>query len=204
MIEPDCFSRDSCRFLPYMTVSNRALHKRGFEEDENMKKRAAMIVAAALIIALLAWRFWPHSLSSVICVEKSSVTSIACSVSVFDIKNGMPYSNSYTLNELSSQDDGFEEIMEILDSSNYRQDFRNLLPWSINSGGSDDANNVLIANAVFVWGSGESESCFISMYSESMIAVSSGTEPGIKVYHPTNRKMLDTLAEYLQIHGNKA
>lgn len=169
-----------------------------------MKKRATMIIAAALIIALLAWRFWPHSLSSVICVEKSSVTSIACSVSVFDIKNGMPYSNSYTLNELSSQDDVFEEIMEILDSSNYRQDFRNLLPWSINSGGSDDANNVLIANAVFVWGSGESESCFISMYSESMIAVSSGTEPGIKVYHPTNRKMLDTLAEYLQIRGNKA
>ena len=109
----------------------------------------------------------------------------------------MPYSNSYTLSELSTQDDDFQEILEILDSSNYRQDFRNLLPWSINSVGSDDANNVLVANAVFVWGSGENESCFMSFHSERMIAVSSGTESGLKVYHPTNREMLNTLSEYL-------
>ena len=169
-----------------------------------MKKRATVIVVAVLIIGLLVWRFWSHPLSSVICVEKSSVTSIACSVSVFGVENGMPYSNSYTLSELSPQDNGFEEIMEILASSNYRQDFRNLLPWSVNSIGSDDANGVLFANIVFAWGSGENESCFMSMHSESMMAVSSGTVSGLKVYHPTNREMLDTLAEYLQTHGNKA
>lgn len=168
-----------------------------------MKKKATVIVAAALIIGLLVWRFWSHPLSSVICVEKSSVTSIACSVSVFGVENGMPYSNSYTLSELSPQDGGFEEIMEILDSSNYRQDFRNLIPWSVNSIGSNDANSGLFANMVFAWGSGENESCFISMYSKSMIAVSSGTGSGLKVYHPTNREMLDTLAEYLQTYGSK-
>ena len=169
-----------------------------------MKKRAAVIVAAALIIGLLVWRFWSHPLSSIICVEKSSVTSIACSISAGGVEDGMPYINSYTLSELSPQDNGFEEIMEILDSSNYRQDFRNLLPWSINSVGSDDANNVLVGNAVFVWGSGENESCFMSMHSENMIVVSSGTESGLKTYHPTNSEMLGTLAEYLQTHGNKA
>lgn len=194
----------SCNPFPQMLYWFTQTNKPRFEEDENMKKRATVIVVATLIIGLLVWRFWSYPLSSVICVEKSSVTSIACSVSVFGVENGMPYSSSYTLSELSPQDDGFEEIMEILDSSNYRQDFRNLLPWSINSVGSDNANNVLVANAVFVWGSGENESCFMSMHSKSMIAVSSGKESGFKVYHPTNREMLDTLAEYLQTHGNKA
>ncbi|HBR07481.1 MAG TPA: hypothetical protein DD735_01140 [Clostridiales bacterium] len=169
-----------------------------------MKKRVAVIAAAALIIGLLVWRFWPHSLSSVICVEKSVVTNIACSASIGGVENGKPYINSYTLSELSPQDDGFEEIMEILDSSNYRQDFRNLLPWSIDNIGSDGAKELLAADVVFVWGSGENESCFMSMHGESMIAVSSGTESGLKVYHSTNREMLDTLAEYLKTHGNKA
>ena len=168
-----------------------------------MKKRAAVIAAAALRIGLLVWRFWPHSLSSVICVEKSAVTSMACLVSVGGTENGKPYINSYTLSDLSPQDDGFEEIMEILDSSNYRQDFRNLLPWSIDGVRSGKLNSVVVANAVFAWGSGEDESCFMFMRSESMIAVSSGTKSGLKVYHPTNREMLDTLAKYLQTHGNK-
>ena len=162
-----------------------------------------MIVAAALIIGLLVWRFWPHPLSSVISVEKSAVTSIACSASIGGVENGEPYIYSFTLSGLLPQDDGFEEIMEILDSSSYRQDFRNLLPWSIHSVGSDNTNNVLVADVVLVWGSGENESCFISMHSESMIAVSLRTESGLKVYHPTSREMLDTLAEYLQTHGSK-
>ncbi len=169
-----------------------------------MKKRTALLAAAVLIIALLAgiWRVWPHLLSSVICAEKSAVSGIACSVCIFGVENGKPYTNGYTLSELSPQEDGFEEIMEILESSNYRRDFRNLLPWSIDSVGSDGAG--LSAVVVLVWGSRANESCVMSMQGGNMIAVSSGAESGLKVYHPTNREMLNTLAEYLQTHGNKS
>lgn len=169
-----------------------------------MKKKTALIAAAVLIIALSAgiWRFWPHSLSSVISVEKSAVSGIACSVCAFGVENGKPYSNGYTLSEQSPQEDGFGEILEILDSSNYRRDFRNLLPWSIDSVGSDDTG--LSAVVVLVWGSRANESCVMSMQGGNMIAVSSGAESGLKVYHPTNREMLNALAEYLQAHGNNS
>lgn len=177
-------------------------------EVNNVKKKRAIILiiaAAALVICLLGWRLWPHSLSAIISVEKNALTSIACQVAVSGNENGKPFIDSYTLSELSPQDTGFGEIVEILDSSDYRQDFRNLLPWRINSVGSvnTSVNTYLSASVVLVWGNGENDSCFISLHGESIIAVSLDTEAGLKIYHPTNREMLGALVEYMQAHGNE-
>lgn len=165
-----------------------------------MRKKIAVIVAVVLIICLLGWRFWPHSFSTVISVEKNTLTNIACHVSVMGVEKGKPFINTYMLSELSPQDTDFEKIVEILDSSDYCQDFRNLLPWKIDSVGANNTN--LSATVVLVWGNGENESCFISLYDRSVISISFENEAGLRVYHPTNRKMLKTLAEYLQTHGN--
>lgn len=169
------------------------------------KKKTAIIAAAALLIVLLlgVWRFWPRPLSSVIGVEQGAVTGMACTVLAGGVENGKPYINGYTLSELSPQEDGFKEILTILDSSDYRPDLRNLLPWGIDSIGSDEANGVQTASVVFVWGSGVNESCILSIQGKNTVAVSGGSKSGLKVYHPTNREILNMITTYLQAHGNK-
>jgi hypothetical protein len=170
-----------------------------------MRKRKTVIIVVVLVIGLLVcgWRFYPYDLSSIISVRKNEITSLACAMSVGGVENVKPYINTYELSELSPHNDDFEEIMEILDSSDYHQDFRNLLPWSVNSIGSDDSDKIRTASVLIVWGNGENECCFLSMTDERKVAVSSGAESGLKLYHPTNREMLNILSEYLQMHGTK-
>lgn len=165
-----------------------------------MRKRWIVIIGI-FVIGLLAcvWRLYPHDLSSLIPVRQNEITSLACAMNESGVESGKPYISSYELSELSPHDDSFEEIMEILDSSDYHQDFRNLLPWRIKSLGSDGSRTVSV---LLVWGKGENECCFLSMTDESKIAVSSGTESGLKLYHSTNRELINILSEYMRIHGN--
>ena len=43
----------------------------------------------------------------------------------------------------------------------------------------------------------------IQFLSSSIIVVSSGDKTGSRIYHPTNKKTIDQLVEYLQTYGVK-
>lgn len=165
-------------------------------------KGLVIAMAAILIILLVGWRLWPHSLAKVISVEPDAVTGLACHAAVSGIESdGRPFIHSYALQELSADEEAFGAVLELLQSSRYRQDFRNLLPWpvtSVDSGGSDDGKS---ANIFLVWGTSEQDTCFLSIGGGS-VTVSLGSEAGLKVYHPTDSDVLSQLVDYIQLHGD--
>ena len=113
--------------------------------------------------------------------------------------NASPVIDTYVLQSTSDEND-FKEIMKLLNSARYRQDFRNLLPWSITTVGSESNCS---ANIMLVWGDTATERCFISFQSESIVSVAAGTEGDFQIYHPTDRTVLGRLIDYVQLHGEQ-
>ena len=159
-------------------------------------------IAAILVILLVGWRLWPHSFAKVILVEPDAVTGLACNGAISGIESdGTPFIHSYGLQGLSADDEEFGAILEILKSSQYRQDFRNLLPWPITSVDSDGSYDGKSANGFLVWGTSEQETCYLSFGGGSVTA-SLGSEAGLLVYHPTDSDLLSRLVDYIQQHGD--
>lgn len=105
-----------------------------------MKKK--LIIAVVIVIltaAALLWRLWPHSFSYFIS-EESSVTALSVGVLFPGVEESKPVVDSYTMEIPDLQSSELKAILEVLATSRYRQDFRNLLPWesgSISSGKDD-------------------------------------------------------------------
>lgn len=160
------------------------------------------IVVAVLIIGLLIWRFWPQSSANLITVDKNAIISFAGIASVSRNENGQPRIDSY---QIDNEQQGVEPgaILEIIASTKYQQDFRNLLPWraeSIDADKNYDGRNVSL---VFTVGNQQDEWGHIQYMSSSMIIVYTGGEEGYYIYHPIDHEVLDELIEYFQAHGIK-
>lgn len=168
-----------------------------------MFKKILKIVAAVLLITLIGWRLFPHSLSAVIPVGQDAVTHFSCTATVSVIKDEEAGFDIYKMDSLTSQDTCMREIWEILLSSDYRQDFRNALPWNIERTEPDKNYDGRAVNLIFSWGSGADESCLITFNSKSMIAVDKGVNSGFQIYHPTNPNLFDDLIKYLKLHGQE-
>ncbi len=170
-----------------------------------MKKRIGFIIKfflAILIVYLLIWRFWPQSFSDVIMVDKNSVTSFSSSVMIHRLENGQTHTDTYRVVSTEEQGNEPKDILEILASTKYQQDFRNLLPWKADSIESDKNYDGRTAVVVFSVGDQKDEWVEIHYLSSSIVAVSAG-EDGFSIYHPTNRKILDALVEYTKTHDTK-
>ena len=104
---------------------------------------------------------------------------------------------------INDTEENIQEILEILASSGYRRDYRNLLPWGIDGVDSDKNYDGHRFSLLLVWGE-ESDNCtHIQFLSHSIIAVSAPEKPGFQIYHPTNEDTLYELVEYLQANGTK-
>lgn len=102
-------------------------------------KKKLIIAIVILAAAALLWRLWPHSFSHFIS-EGSSVTALSVGVLLPGVEESKPVVDSYTMEIPDPQSSELKAILEILATSRYRQDFRNLLPWesgSISSGKDD-------------------------------------------------------------------
>ena len=171
-----------------------------------MKKRIRLIITiiiASLIVCLLIWRFLPQSFSNLISVDENTITNFSSSVMVQSLENGQTHTDTYQITKTEQLGNEPGDILEILSTSKYQQDFRNLLPWSADSIEADknyDGRTVLL---VFSVGNQKDEWVQIYYLSSSIIAVSVGREDGYRIYHPTNHKTLDELVEYIQTHGTK-
>ncbi|MBO5371298.1 MAG: hypothetical protein J6A75_01110 [Lachnospiraceae bacterium] len=166
------------------------------------KKKIIICIIAALLILFLGWRMWPHPLDKVISADMDSITSLACNVSISGLEDsGDSYIDSYTLQALSEDDEHFQNIIDILKSTEYRQNFRNLLPWSITSVDAGKNYDGRSANVLLAWGSEDNENCYLSFLDNNTIVISSINGDILQIYHPINRAVLDELVDYIQIHG---
>ena len=171
-----------------------------------MKKRLWLMITiliVALIAGLLIWRFWPQSASRILSVDEESITSFSSNITISRIENGQTATETYSINKMDFPCAEPGELLEILATSTYRQDFRNLLPWKthyIEADKNYDGRSVLMAFSV---GNGKDEWIQIHFLTSTMIAVHKGGEDGLRVYYPTNRETLDELTEYFQTHGSK-
>ena len=87
-------------------------------------------------------------------------------------------------------------------STRYREDFRNLLPWPIESVSTGRAYDGRGVSLMLVWGPSEDECCSLSL-SGRQIAVSWTHHDGFLIYHPEDPKLLNWLAIYLENNGEK-
>ena len=158
-------------------------------------------VVVLLVICVLAWRFWPHSSSGIIPVDKDEISSFASGLLVQRLENGKPVTESYTFDNTELWRNASEEILEILATSDYRQDFRNLLPWEPDVVEADKNFDGRSALLVFSVGNQLDDWVQINYMSSTMIVVKLGWEDGRRIYHPTNEKTLDDLIEYFQAYG---
>ena len=117
-----------------------------------MKKRIGIIVTAfiiSLVVGLLIWRFVPHSAAHLMKIDESAFTGVSGSAMVNRFEDGVSYIDTYQLEHTPQQSDGFGALMEILATSRYRPDFRNLLPWDLDSLSSGKNYDGRIVSLVF-------------------------------------------------------
>ena len=165
------------------------------------RKRLFIVGAAVLAAGLMTWRLWPRSLSQVLGAEPRQVRSMACSASVSGVSEGEAVIDSDLLQDLSPEQADFQAVMEILDGTGYRPDFRNLLPWPVCNVGAEGSYQS--ASVTLAWGSGAAESASITLQSDRQAVVSpGGAEEGLLIFHPTDRGTLNELTAYLQAHGD--
>ena len=164
------------------------------------KKKIVSIVVVLLIIAMIGWRLWPRSIDKVILTSPESVSSVACSATVSGVEDGDLFMDTYSIQSENLTDADIEALMEILNSTKYRPDLRNLLPWDITSVDSGGTNDGKSANLALVWGKSEAEHCYMMFHSGSVVAVDVGSG-GYLIYHPTERAVLGKLVDYIQEHG---
>ena len=164
-------------------------------------KRSLLALAAVIVVGLALWRLIPRSLANVIGQDPGAVTNMAAQVAVTGISGGKAATDTYTLEALSPDSEHFAAILEILEGTNYRPDFRNLLPWPRNSVEADSRFDGRSVTIFLVWGDGWEDTCTLSFQTESQAVVSLGTEDGFRIYHPTDPEAHAALADYLEAHG---
>ena len=160
-----------------------------------------LALAAVAVVALALWRFLPRSLGDVLNGDPGAAASMAAQVAVTGISGGKAATDTYTLEALSPDSEHFAAILEILEGTNYRPDFRNLLPWpltSVAAEGLKDGRSVMV---FLVWGDSLESSATLHLQTESQAVVSLGTEDGFRIYHPTDPEAHAALADYLEAHG---
>ena len=171
-----------------------------------MKKIIRMfivIILIALAIYLVLWRFWANSFSNMISVNENSIDSVSVHAMVNHFGIGEDTIDTYLIGENEQQVNTLDEIIEILDTSSYRQDFRNLIRWDLDYVDADKNYDGRTVTVSFYVGNKKDEYVQIQFLSSSIIAVSSDDKTGFRVYHPTNKKTIDQLVEYLQTYGVK-
>lgn len=118
-------------------------------------------------------------------------------------ENGQSYTDTYRIDEQEELGNEQEELAEILETSRYQQDFRNLWPWGIDSVSGGRYYDGRTVTVTFYSSNAENQYAEIMFMSSGLVVVQTGKHSGMCIYHPTNRETLDKLVEYLQANGIK-
>lgn len=162
--------------------------------DGSMRKRVVTILVITAIVGLLTWRFWPTTITNIISVPADSITSLSAHAYVPQFQEQRE--DVYYIETEQANNENIQDILEILGTSGYRRDYRNLLPWGIDGVDSDKNYDGHRVSLLFVWGEENDQCLHIQFLSHSIIAVSTPERSGFQIYHPTNEETLYELIEY--------
>lgn len=171
-----------------------------------MKKKILTCVAVILVVlvaALLFWRFWPRIFSDAASVDETAVVSVSVQAIINHVENGELVTDLYQLDSNAQPQATPDVLLEILSASDYRPDFRNLLPWTLDYVDADRSYDGSTVTIVLNTGTGTDDFVQILFLGSSIAALSGGDHDGFRIYHPTKPELLDELIDYLQTNGEK-
>ncbi len=160
-----------------------------------MKKRigiSIVVVAIILVACLLSWRFIPQAFLPVLSMDPDTVTGVSAAVMVNQVANGQFDLADYSLDADSGS---AGEIIDMLSTSSYRRDFRNLLPWGA---GSVDGGKDYDGQTVTVLFDNGTDTVYIQFLGSGTMTVSNSQDGKLRIYHPTNPAAVDQLTDYIQ------
>ena len=168
-----------------------------------MKKRYIVLsVIVLLIVGLLTWRLWPQTLSGLLPDDAYDFTDVYAGVMISVFENGSADIVRYLL-ESENQDSSIAaDLLDILKTSEYRPDLRNLTPWTLgvlHSDGSYDGRSLVLSFYLLEEQTYRDFSITFSGPNQVMIS----SERAYGIYHATNPETLDALVEYIQTHGQE-
>ena len=163
-------------------------------------KKCIVLLPAILLLGLCVWRLTPRTFEQMTTADPQRISSLSGTAVLGGNRDGTPYMESYTLPTSAADDEVFREILSLLCRSGYREDFRNLLPWAVDSAGSDNAYDGRSVTLILVWGASADETCSLVLTGRQIV-VSRPHHDGFLIYHPLDTALLDQLTEYLMTHG---
>lgn len=166
-----------------------------------MKKRIITITVLVVVILVVAWRFWPSSFVKLMPYDMESATHCTAIADIMVVSNGRVKSDSYKMEDMSSE--SLKKIMEFLETSKYRRDFRNLIPFvpqSLSSGKYFDGRAVHIY-IYFPTAEGEYGDGINISWTGDQMAIWGISKYKARIYHPTDNETFDYLVGYLQANG---
>ena len=163
-------------------------------------KKIVIILLAVIALCVCVWRLLPHSFEDIISIDENTIVSLACTANINGLdEDGTAFIDNYILQALPADNNDFMAIIDILNQSEYRQSFQNLLPWAITSVSSSGTS--MQANIFLTWGNTEKETCFLTILDDGKVVVSLEKNNELLIYHATDRSMLEQLVNYAQENG---
>lgn len=163
-----------------------------------MKKWFIIGIVIALVLGVLLWRFIPRSAGTVIPVEENDVTSFAAISMVGRNLLGEPDFSIYRIDSADATEQNIHDFLDILKTSRYQPNFRNLIPWGIDSVSADKNYDNRTVTVQFACGDDYLD---ITFQSPTQIHISAKNDSGFRIYHPTNKDTITKLVEYLETSG---
>lgn len=153
-----------------------------------------------LLLALAAWRLWPRPFASLFPGGDTAVTSLSASCTIGGINelHSLAF-DTYTVDAVYPGEEEFEAILSLLQSSRYRPDLRNLLPWPQERVATHGGTRSVTVS--LVWDNQEENFATLFFHTDRLAVLSLATEEGFLRLHPTDRALTEQLVEYLQAHG---
>ncbi len=122
------------------------------------------------------------------------------SLAMSRIEDGTPYIDFYNMNNVSQNSEEYEKIMQIIESSEYRNDLKNYLPWETETKTNESETDVFYIYVSFVDQSGNG---FCMMFvDDEMLLSENNSDSKDKVYNVTEVKIFTELVEYVKEKGN--
>ncbi len=165
-------------------------------------KKCIVLLLAILLLCLCVWRLTPRTFGQMTTADPQRISSLSGTAVLGGNRDGTPYMESYTLPTSAAGDETFQEVLSLLCRSGYGEDFRNLLPWAVDSAGSGNAYDGRSVTLILVWGASADETCSLVLTGRQIV-VSRPNHDGFLMFHPLDTTLLDQLTEYLMTHGEE-
>ncbi len=121
------------------------------------------------------------------------------SAAISRIEDGIPYIDMYDMSNISQNSEAYNEIMQIIESTEYRNDLENYLPWETETESKESETAAICTYLVFQDKSGNG---FMLLFSDDEVIISeNNSDRKDMVYHMTEVQIFIELVEYIKENG---